>query len=182
MPGGVPTTSDPEPVGQHTVARAEVRRQWVRGLFAMAALALLLAFAAYGTVRSVERATDASLFALPAPPADQRLMAVLAAHGITRFTSDYWTCYRLAFESGEHLHCAVRNKDGSFSQKGTVNRYRPYVVELQHTLHPAYIYAPTNPENIGIDDQPDPQSLPSLGYVRLISDGYTIYYFPGGQD
>lgn len=182
MPGGVPTTRDPEPVGQRAVAHAEVRQQAVRGLFAIAALALLLGFVAYGTVRSVERATDTSLFALPAPPADQRLMAVLAAHGITRFTSDYWTCYRLAFESGEQLHCAVRNKDGSFSQKGTVNRYWPYVVELQHTLHPAYIYAPTNPENIGIDDQPDRQSLPSIGYVQLVSDGYTIYYFPGGQD
>lgn len=153
-----------------------------RVTLAAGGLALLLAFSAYGAVATAERSGDASLFALPAPAQDQRLISALAAHGITRFVSDYWTCYRLAFESGEQLRCAVRDsKDNTLTLNGAVNRYLPYLVLVEHTPHPAYMFPAGSTQDTTFVAWTTAQHLPHTGYARFVAEGYAVYYYPGGQ-
>jgi hypothetical protein len=144
-------------------------------------LLLLLGLSAYGTVVVVRQAADTSLYALPAPLTDQQLLATLAAHHVTRFTSDYWTCYRLAFESGERLQCAIRDRTGGFPANGAINRYWPWAIVLRHTPYPAYIFYAGTMDDTGFMRQAAALGLPHVGYVRLACCGYAVYYYPGGQ-
>lgn len=159
--------------------------RWSRPARAGAAagwLALLLGFAAYGAAATVWQAGDTAQFGLPAPSADQRLLAALSQRGITRFTADYWTCYRLAFESGERLRCAVRDsQNGTLTRNGAVNRYLPYLTLIERTPHPAYIFAAGSAGDATFDAWAEANGLPHTGYTRIVSEGYAIYYWPGGQ-
>jgi hypothetical protein len=52
-----------------------------------------------------------------------RLLArALLQHGITRVYTDYWTCGRIAFQTGERIVCAVVDEDLSRGH----DRYGPY--------------------------------------------------------
>lgn len=153
-----------------------------RMTLAVGGLGLLLTFSAYGAVATIARTSDVSHYALPAPAQDQHLMSALATHGITRFVSDYWTCYRLAFESGERLRCAVRDAvDNTLTRNGAVNRYLPYLVLVQHTPHPAYLFAAGSTQDTTFATWATAQRLPHVGYARLVVAGYAVYYYPGGQ-
>ena len=62
------------------------------------------------------------------------------AHQITTYyTNDYWACYRVAFETDERLHCAIRGEVGKPNLTLNSNRYQPWVDELARTPHPAYL-------------------------------------------
>lgn len=152
-----------------------------RAGLAVAGLALLLGFAVNGAVATTQRAADTALFALPAPAADQRLIALLAAQHITRFTSDYWTCYRLALESEERLRCAVRVRDGSLSHNVAINRYQPYLLLLERTPNPAYVFPTGGLEDTTFDQWAAARGLPHMGYARVATPDYAVYYLPGGQ-
>lgn len=156
-----------------------------RGIMAALAallLAVLLGFSAYGGIATVAYAGDGSRFALPAPSQDRQLLATLRAQHITRFVSDYWTCYRLAFESGEQVRCAVRDGvNNTLTTNGAVNRYAPYLALIERTPHPAYIFAAGSAWDSGVAAWATAQHLPYAGYVRLVSAGYAIYYDPAGQ-
>jgi hypothetical protein len=115
-------------------------------------------------------AADTSRFAFAAPKVDQRLMQELSALGIKRFYSDYWDCYNIAFESGEHLRCSLYQQ---------VDRYPPYAALLRATAFPAYVLPIGQEHEFQLTEAP---SLSRAGYVRVQFDGYAIYYFPGGQE
>jgi hypothetical protein len=161
---------------------------WMRGAtsaLAVLLLVVLLGFAAYGGVAATQFASDGTRFALPAPPQDRALLATLQARRITRFVSDYWTCYRLAFESGEQVRCAVRDGvNNTLTTNGAVNRYAPYLALIESTPRPAYLFAAGSSWDVGmagVGVWAAAQGLPSAGYVRLVSAGYAIYYDPAGQ-
>jgi hypothetical protein len=160
-------------------------RQWsgpARAAAALAGLVVLLGFAAYGAATTVGQAGDTTKFGLPSPASDQHLIAALTQRGLTRFTSDYWTCYRLAFESGERLRCAVRDsQDGTLTRNGAVNRYVPYLLLIQRTAHPAYIFAAGSAGDATFDAWAAANGLPHVGYTRIVVEGNAIYYWPGGQ-
>jgi hypothetical protein len=154
----------------------------VRAGITAGGLALLLGFAAYGAGATLWQAGNTTQFRLPAPASDQRQMATLSQRSITRFTSDYWTCYRLAFESGERLRCAVRDsQNGTLTRNGAVNRYLPYLTLIERTPHPAYIFGAGSAGDITFDAWAEANGLPHVGYTRFVSEGYAIYYWPGGQ-
>ncbi|HEY7778877.1 MAG TPA: hypothetical protein VIC85_01575 [Ktedonobacterales bacterium] len=154
----------------------------MRAALAGAALLALLACAGYGTVRSVAFAGDARMFALPAAPADQRLLNALRARGITRFAAPYWTCYRLVFESGERAVCAVHADDGAlYCSKPDNNRYWPFVLLLRQTAHPAYVFLAGSPEDTGFVRDAAAHGWPHAGYTRITAASFAVYFFPGGQ-
>ncbi|MFI5274543.1 MAG: hypothetical protein ACHQ4H_16045 [Ktedonobacterales bacterium] len=180
----------------HSTTSPELSREWadhlprsprydaslIRSALASAGLMLLLGFALYGGVATVRYAGDGTRYALPAPPRDQQLLAALAAHHITRYISDYWTCYRLVFESGERLRCGVRDGvDNTLTHNGAVNRYLPYLLEVEYTPHPAYIFAAGSSWDSGFASWAASQRLPHENYTRIVVAGYAIYYYPAGQ-
>jgi len=120
-------------------------------------------------------------FGLPMPPPDQRTIVTLEGRGVTTFVSDYWTCYRLAFESDERLRCAVRDSvNGTLTRNGAVNRYAPYLDEVLRAPHPAYIFAAGSRQDATFATWAAAQHLPHLGYARLVQDGQAIYYSAHG--
>jgi hypothetical protein len=154
----------------------------ITAALASAGLILLLGFAVYGSGATLRYAGDGTRYALPAPPRDQQLLAALEAHGITRYISDYWTCYRLVFESGERLRCGVRDGvNNTLTHNGAVNRYLPYLLEVERTPHPAYIFDAGSAWDSGFASWAASQRLPRAGYARFVAAGYAIYYFPAGQ-
>jgi hypothetical protein len=174
---------------------AQARRLWEHGaaagatpdrghaLVARAARWALLvplpALALIGLAATLAWSADAERFALPLPPPDQRTIATLEARGVTAFVSDYWTCYRLAFESGERLRCAVRDSaDGTLTRNGAVNRYAPYLDAVLRAPHPAYIFPAGSQQDATFATWAAAQSLPHVGYARLLQDGQAIYYYP----
>jgi hypothetical protein len=171
--------------GRRGVGRRQMPARFARWValawprLAVGELALLLVFAAYGAVVTAWYAGDTGRFALPELPGDQRLIGTLTSHGATRFISDYWICYRLAFESGERLRCAVRDgRDGTLTRNGAVNRYLPYLDLIERTAHPAYVFGAGSREDTTFESWAAAQGLPHVGYVRIVSEGYAIYYFP----
>ncbi len=144
-----------------------VRPWWA--LAATHALVVMLAFSVIGATETVVTAADTSRFAFDASPVDQRLIQKLSALGITRFYTDYWDCYDIAFESGEHLRCSLYQQ---------VDRYPPYAALLRATTYPAYVLP------LGQEHEFDLTEAPILfvaGYIRVASDGYAIYYLPGDR-
>jgi hypothetical protein len=139
----------------------------------------LVFLAVTGFLATLSWSLNSERFALPMPPADQRLIAALEAHGVTTFVSDYWTCYRLAFESNERLRCAVRDgANGTLTRNGAVNRYAPYLDEVLRAPHPAYIFPADSNQDATFAAWATAQHLPHQGYMRLVQDGQAIYYYP----
>jgi hypothetical protein len=144
---------------------------------------MLLAFAGYGAASSADYAATSRQFGVAASPADQRLLAALQAHGITRFLASYWICYRLVFESGEQAVCADHEAEGAlFATRPGYNRYWPYVILLRQTSYPAYIFLAGSPEDTGFVSDAAAYGWPHAGYVRFSVAGYAVYYRPTGSD
>ncbi len=172
-----PRLSRPRTASEHPGGwRADPR---LAAALAAASLVLLLGFSLYGAAATAAWASDGARFALPAPPTDQRLIATLEAHGVATFVSDYWTCYRLAFESSERLRCAVWDGvNGTLTGNGAVNRYLPYLEEVERAPHPAYLFPAGSSQDATFDAWATAQHLPHLGYARLVAQGEAIYYAP----
>ena len=154
---------------------APLNKPPIRSHMALAAasavlLVILLAFSALGAMETLATAASPNRFALPASPSDQHVIWELHMLGISRFYTDYWNCYTLAFESDEHLHCSLYQ--GS-------DRYPPYAALLRATAHPAYVLP------LGAAEQTfqstDALDLYRVGYIRVVFEQYAIYYLPGGQ-
>jgi hypothetical protein len=143
------------------------------------ATSLWALLALLGLASTFSWARNGTEFGLPMPPPDRRVIATLEARGVTTFVSDYWTCYRLAFESSERLRCAVRDgANGTLTRNGAVNRYAPYVDEVLRAPHPAYIFPAGSQQDATFAAWATAQHLPHLGYTRLVQDGQAIYYYP----
>jgi hypothetical protein len=142
------------------------------------ALVVLFALVIQGAVRVFVYAGDAERFGLPMPPADRELIAFLNAHHITRYYSDYWTCYRIAFESNERSICAVRGQNGEPDLMLMNNRYTPYIASLAATPTPAYILPAGTPEDSDFIAETRARGLPNVGYTRVVIGEYAIYYHP----
>jgi hypothetical protein len=91
----------------------------------------------------------------------------LEALHITRFFSEYWTCYPLIFTSQEKLICG--NTDPVL-QRG-YDRYWPYREAVLHTKNPAFVY-PVNSNNLA--DLIHALNTTHTPYHALIYEGYSI--------
>ncbi|HEU5442105.1 MAG TPA: hypothetical protein VFU88_22690, partial [Ktedonobacterales bacterium] len=141
-------------------------------------LALVFALAVVEAGMTLAYSGDSTRFGLPATRSDQRLIAYLETHHLTRFYGDYWTCYRLAFESDERLLCAVRGQYGEPQLHLMNNRYPGYERMLAATARPAYLIPVGSAEDAGFADVAAAEGLPHAGYARVVVEGYAIYYSP----
>lgn len=160
-------------------ARTNGTRQRLALIAASAGIVGMLLLSLYGGAQTLAYSADSSRFAQPLLPEDQQLLAFLDAHHITAYYSDYWGCYRLAFASGERVHCAVRGEVGRPNLRLLYNRYDPWVRELAATPHPAYLLPLGSPQDRGFDQQAAAQGIPHQGYVRTVIGSYAVYYYPG---
>ncbi|HEV2459996.1 MAG TPA: glycosyltransferase family 39 protein, partial [Ktedonobacterales bacterium] len=100
-------------------------------------LALLLTLDVIGCVGAIAKPIDPQTLGLPAPGQDEQLIVYLEGHGVHTFYGDYWTVYRLVFESNERLIGAVRGANGAEGLQLVNNHYRPYIAVVARDPHPA---------------------------------------------
>lgn len=156
--------------------------RWGQVTGASVGLALLLLFAVIGAGATGAWASNGARYALPAPRLDQTVIASLEAHGVSLYVSDYWTCYRLAFESGERLRCAVRDAvNNTLTTNGAVNRIVAYLQAVEQARHPAYVFGAGSSQDATFAAWASAQHLPHEGYARYVVEGYAVYYYPGGS-
>ncbi len=151
--------------------------QPVLGALSMLALLLLLALSVNGGRQTLGYANNASQFALPMPPVDRQLVTFLDAHHITAFYGDYWTCYRLTFETNERLLCAARGGRPDRGLQLLYNRSPQYVSEMARVAHPAYILAPGSQQDRHFAADARAASVPYVGYRRQVIGQYAVYYY-----
>ncbi|GLV55621.1 hypothetical protein KDH_24650 [Dictyobacter sp. S3.2.2.5] len=91
----------------------------------------------YGTYETLSEVPQARA----AHQQEEALITALSQHHITHVYTDYWTCYRLAFQSAERITCGVITDDCSF-QPDKHNRYQPYFDMTRQDAHAAYLLPP----------------------------------------
>lgn len=112
-------------------AALDRRLRWPR-LAARIALTALMATSVTATVALLGKVPEYRR-------AHARQMALLSALdrlGVTRVYSEYWTCDRITFATGERIVCAVLNHE----LKPGLDRYRPYRAMVGQATRPAYVF------------------------------------------
>jgi hypothetical protein len=142
-------------------------------------LALVLGLDVVGCVGALAKPIDPQTLGLPAPGQDERLIAFLEGHGVHTFYGDYWTVYRLVFESNERLIGAVRGANGAEGLQLVNNHYQPYIAVVARDPYPAYVLPAGSAEDAAFAQETAALGLPHVGYVRAIVGQYAVYYFPG---
>lgn len=170
------TRSSPHASTQ-SFARQDFTWRQARARLAAVGLALTLALALVNATITLAGALGRDAGGLP-PPKDRALMAFLQTRGITAFYSDYWTCYRLTFESDERIHCAVRGQNGDDGLELINNHYPPYIATVAEQSHPAYILPVGTATDMDFRREAARERLPYQGYQRVVVAGYAIYYYP----
>ena len=91
--------------------------------------------------------------------------------GATRIYSEYWTCNRLIFQSGEQIICS--------SLKDNLNpgfdRYAPYGSIVRAAPHPAYVFPQASQQTAILDARMNRDSRFRNAFQRLTFEGYVIY-------
>lgn len=144
-----------------------LRLSWLRPtrLLLLCKLALLVLIATtflFGTIRTFEDIPRAQRALASQEDLTQRLLHV----GATRLYTDYWTCYRIIFQSQEKVLCAVLLHH---------DRYQPYVDAVQATPHPAFLFPLGSPDALYFAQQQKKHPT----YRHFIFDGYELYQYSG---
>ncbi|HET9109978.1 MAG TPA: hypothetical protein VFN78_04040 [Ktedonobacterales bacterium] len=125
----------------------------------------LLALTLLGGVVASYRASAATRASYQA---DLRLISDLERLGVRHMRTDYWTCGKVAFLSGERITCDVLRADLTPGD----NRYPPYVAQVEADPRAAYVF----PESL-----PQAQTLaqkardPAWPYTLTRIDGYAVW-------
>jgi cytochrome b subunit of formate dehydrogenase len=98
---------------------------------------------------------------------EDALMRDLLHINVTHVYTDYWTCYRLAFDSKEAITCVVINQFLHHDH----DRYPTYDAAVQSDPHVAYVFPPSAAQIPAIE-----QMAASTGkHIQRVSfDGYVI--------
>lgn len=159
--------------------RTDLMGRALRGLSALA----LFCFCALSLIGSALAFTE-----VPAATAmnqsDATLIQELSHLGISDIYTNYWTCGKIAFESDEHIVCAVLDKQMQVDPVLSHNRYPPYVSAVHAAHKIAYVFS-TDPQQFPasgiylplIDPHAAQSSLPGPynTFTRIILDNYIIY-------
>ncbi|XTZ16808.1 ArnT family glycosyltransferase [Micromonospora echinospora] len=99
---------------------------------------------------------------------EQELLDRLRAADITHVYSEYWTCNRLAYRTGERIRCAVLDEDLTPG----LDRYRPYRDQVRQAEQVAYVL----PDSSAMADN-FARSAPAGVDVVSLHDvaGYQVY-------
>ncbi len=103
----------------------------------------------------------------------QALIEHLEHIGATRIYTDYWTCYRLTFQSNESIICAPLTED---LQRGpeSVNRYEPYYKQVRNTTQPTYVFPKESAQAANFAHQTQARSV---RYMYSELGDYVIYQY-----
>jgi hypothetical protein len=137
-------------------------------LFARGCLLLLiLAMFVVGTFRTVTELPEAQA----AYWQQDQLVQKLRDLGAVRIYSEYWTCNRLIFQSGEKIICSALDEhlDPGF------DRYAPYRDIVRRVPEPAYVFPQGAQQIAALDGRMKKDSQFSNTYRRLIFENYVIY-------
>src|SRR5258706_6162993 len=91
--------------------------------------------------------------------------------GATRIYSEYWTCNRLIFQSGEKIICSSLNDNLSPG----FDRYAPYGSIVRAAPHPAYVFPQGSQQTAILDARMNRDSRFRNAFQRLTFEGYVMY-------
>ncbi len=97
------------------------------------------------------------------------LIQTLLDHSATRVYSDYNTCSLLIFQSDERVICGVLNNQ----LRPGVNRYAPYLAQVDAASHPAYLFSINSPPAQTLEQRLEQDAR----YQEIQVVGYIIYYY-----
>lgn len=110
-----------------------------------------------------------SLLSLPYAQAQferqERLTQQLLAIGANRIYTDYWNCFRLAFQSDERIACANLTSSLQLADHNS-NRYPPYVQSVQQARTPSYMFSLQSRQYIAMQQ-----------FLTHVNVSYKIYRF-----
>jgi hypothetical protein len=91
----------------------------------------------------------------------------------TRIYTDYWTCYRLTFQSDESIICAPLTED---LQRGpeSVNRYTLYYEQVRATTQPTYVFPKESAQAANFAHQAQARNI---RYTYSEFEDYIIYQY-----
>ena len=116
--------------------RSFTEKRWPFPFILQGSILLLIAFMFIsGTIRVVADIPAAQ----ETYNKQQGLIEYLELIGATRIYTDYWTCYRIAFQSNEKIICANLTEDLKYGPD-SVNRYTPYYEQVQAVSQPTYVF------------------------------------------
>jgi hypothetical protein len=155
----------------------------LRTLGATTLLVSLIALNVGGWRLAFAESADRASFGQPTGQRQAVLIAYLREQRITRFFTDYWTCYQLVFATDQYLACAVFHDEDVFG-RGTTRL--PTMSELvAATPHAPYIFDMTSVEQRARAAQfaaAIARSDPRVTGYRLTPVGtYDVYRCPHGS-
>ncbi|MDM4719772.1 hypothetical protein QTQ03_09350 [Micromonospora sp. WMMA1363] len=99
---------------------------------------------------------------------EQQLLDHLQGNGIRQIYSEYWTCNRLAYRSGEQIRCAVLDENLTPG----LDRYRPYRDQVRQSEQVAYVL----PASSAMTDRFARSTPPAVDVVSVRDiAGYQMY-------
>ncbi len=152
--------------------RINARHRYARSRFWLGALTL-------GVITGVYLIGTADVFAnLPASQSDYNqtntLIQTLLDHSASQVYSDYNTCSLLIFQSDEHVICAVLDNQ----LRPGLNRYAPYLSQVNGASHPAYLFPINSPPAQALKQRLEHDAR----YQEIQVIGYIIYYYGSSSE
>lgn len=99
------------------------------------------------------------------------LIAQLLALGATHIYTDYWTCYRVAFQSRERIICSVFDERIELSSE---DRYPPYQRQVREAPSALYVFPLASPQAAALAGRVAAPDRQRATVVALL-DGYIAY-------
>jgi len=130
-------------------------------------LMLILIMFILGTFRTFNEISSAQIYYRQQDQLIQKLLSLRA----TRIYSEYWTCNRLIFQSGEQIICSSLNENLSLG----FDRYLPYRDIVRAAPHPAYVFPLGMQQTRSFDAMLHKNRQLRNAYQRLVFKGYVIY-------
>jgi hypothetical protein len=124
-------------VGAHSSTQ-KTPRPPLSAVAAAALLVIRLALSVGGWRLALAESNDHAAFGQPAGQRQAALVTYLRERHISRFHTDYWTCYELVFVTDQQLSCAVFN-DGDVFGRGTT-RLDAMSALVEATPHAPYVF------------------------------------------
>ena len=157
---------------RHTIYRAKgvvEKQQLISFLLRGGILLLIAAMFISGTARVLADIPNAQTTYARQEILIEHLKQIRA----TRIYSDYWTCYRLAFQSNESIICAPLTEDLTRGP-GSVNRYAPYYEQVRATSQPTYVFPKESIQAVNFAHQIQGRSI---HYTYSEFEDYVIYHY-----
>jgi hypothetical protein len=161
--------------------RQESRWPQVIALGASVLLAILIALNVGGWQRAFAEASDPETFGLPDSQRHVALITYLQQQQITRFNTDYWTCYKVVFATDQQMSCAVFHNKSVF-RPGTA-RLNDMNALVAATPHAPYVFDMTSAQQreraqefARAISRGDPRAN---GYTHTRVGEYEVYTYAG---